>query len=572
MHLTITTSEKYSYIDLFKKYLNIQVWKHSRWTINQLLGNKKIRLIDLVQGGCRRNESLGMLGGGKYSSNRNFMVGFGCLFEEVWDFKFRLKDINLEGYSPFYQNSNSHITFQWAGSGMGKQRIQTCKVNDPETGEMDLQTSEFMNWENLQGDEGFNFTGTWSQLRNKKMVWKISEDGKDPYEKCITLLSLEDNSFLNSIKRMKKVDKPELESNKINIFGIGSSKKSSKGSTRASSREKGSEKGSKRGTTRNSNKSSVVSQRTKQAKELLSDGMTYAKLSAMVIFHKPPAPRLALPMFNHSTPYVQYKSNKSYLFIEIGRASNILVPDNIGIVDSYVEVEWNSQTQRTSVAKDSYSPNFGEQLLFKIHTISKIKRYDMISNRENLAKDPSLRDKFYNLNKDYFAELRDILYEGSQIDISVWLENFGKSQELSGTCNILLSEYRDLDTDVFIKYDWLGERQVELKCYTKSANLKCHNASKPNSNMTLSVTIGLLPPEIVEDQAGTSVNKTDRPWIDFGLYNKRKSELLFAPEIRGIMRNFSDSATTNAWVTIINDRMEEAKQDDRQHNFMEMLR
>jgi hypothetical protein len=94
MHLTITTSENYSYIDLFKKYLYIQVWKHSRWTINQLLGNKKIRLIDLVQGGCRRNESLGMLGGGKYSSNRNFMVGFGCLFEEVWDFKFRLKDIN----------------------------------------------------------------------------------------------------------------------------------------------------------------------------------------------------------------------------------------------------------------------------------------------------------------------------------------------------------------------------------------------------------------------------------------------------------------------------------------------
>jgi hypothetical protein len=143
---------------------------------------------------------------------------------------------------------------------MGKQRIQTCKVTDQVTGQVgDLQTSEFMNWENLQGDEGFNFTGTWSQLRNKKMVWKINENGKDPYEKCITLLSLEDNSFLTSIKRMKKVDKPELKSSNKNIFGIGSTKKSSNGSTRATSREKGSENGSRRGTSKNSNKGSVVS-------------------------------------------------------------------------------------------------------------------------------------------------------------------------------------------------------------------------------------------------------------------------------------------------------------------------
>ena len=135
MHLTVSTEEKYSYIDLFKKYLYIQVWKSSRWTINQLLGNLKVRLIDLVMGPCVRRESLGMQGGGKYSSNRNFTCAFGCLFEEIWDFKFRLKDINLEGYSPFYVESSTHITFQWAGGSYGKQKVKTCKVHDQELGE-----------------------------------------------------------------------------------------------------------------------------------------------------------------------------------------------------------------------------------------------------------------------------------------------------------------------------------------------------------------------------------------------------------------------------------------------------
>jgi len=100
-------------------------------------------------------------------------------------------------------------------------------------------------------------------------------------------------------------------------------------------------------------------------------------------------------------PYVQYKSNKSYLMVEIMRVENIICPDSIGIPNSFVEVDWNSQVQKTTVCEDSYMPLFNQQLMFRLHTINQLQRKDLI----NVQKPKELRakdiDEFTKINKKY---------------------------------------------------------------------------------------------------------------------------------------------------------------------------
>lgn len=114
-----------------------------------------------------RIEPLGISGGGKSTSNKNFKLSFGTLFEEYWKFKFTLKDLNLEGYSQKYDEtaeSNSSILFEWKNNGIGP-KYQQHKTNK------DAITDPVMNWEELEEDGHFIYEGTLTGLRNKKLKW-----------------------------------------------------------------------------------------------------------------------------------------------------------------------------------------------------------------------------------------------------------------------------------------------------------------------------------------------------------------------------------------------------------------
>lgn len=510
---------KYSYLDLFYKYLYIQVWECNRWSINKLLGARKIRLLDLVTGPCRRSEPLGIRGGGKSVSDRCFQLGFSVLFEEDWKFAFTLKDINIEGYSQKYQESisSTKINFAMKSKGFGSQEATTCKIN----GEFDNISSDVMYWPELQHQKDFTFEGTWTKLRNKKLEFKIIEysNAGPNYEnqKPITLLTLDNYIFLNSVKRIKKIEDDKK---------IGSTR-GLLGKLDVTNMMKGDSVDPRRVARSTYAKSAIKSQvianwKKKMDNDSLSDGMIYTKLNAMVTFEpKPPKESDStastrdsessgvvksakpenfyyLPMFNHSTPYVQYKSNKFFLLVEISRVSGIISPDSIGIINSFVEVDWNSQVQRTAIIKDSYSPNFAEQLLFKVNTNKKLindKSIIDVDDPETWTKENI--EEFKELNKAYLEELNGILYEAGPIEITVWLDNMGKNNEFSGTSTILLREYCDIETDVFVKYDWKENKLKKVKCFSKQMTVHCNNATKANHNMTMVIKIAFLPPELV---------------------------------------------------------------------------
>ena len=88
-----------------------------------------------------------------------------------------------------------------------------------------------------------------------------------------------------------------------------------------------------------------------------------------------------------------------------------------------------------------------------------------------------------------FQELQNILYESGPIELAVWLDNQKKSYELSGTTNILLEEYKNLDIDVLIKFDWNVNKLVKLKCFSKELTKNCVNASKTIHNMNIQLKI-----------------------------------------------------------------------------------
>lgn len=71
----------------------------------------------------------------------------------------------------------------------------------------------------------------------------------------------------------------------------------------------------------------------------------------------------------------------------------------------------------------------------------------------------------------------------------------GKNLEMSGTCSIKLSDYKDLQTDVVVKYDWKTNKNIKMKCFTRELEVTCHNAAKPSSNMTITIKLAFLPPE-----------------------------------------------------------------------------
>lgn len=522
--INIAVEREFSYEDLRKKDFFIQVWRYGKWTVNQLAAEKKIPLIMQASGSITRSEGLG-IDNVKKAARRSFKQNFSCQFEEIWDYKFKLLDVNQSNWSPFYTTSSSRVEFK-----LGKTILKTHQI----------ETDSTMSWEEVEGT--FIYTGTMSGLRNKKLKCNIYEHTKGHTKgrgKCITLLTLEDNIFLTTILKQRKEEL--INSDKLTGIGFNFGSKSGVAKTKGHTTKKtGQPSVTNRPSHGVSRKSFQVVNTEKE--DVLSDGITFAKLNVMAVFES------GLPRFIQKSTFVPYQQDKCYQAIDVGRIDLMNVPDSIGIVNSYVQVEWNSQVRETAIQKDSFTPNFKQTLLFRIDFMHKF--------RKALAGD--IKEK-----QEIMKELNDILLEGSEINISVWLDSAeGQLKELSGTVKILLDQYRNREIDVHNFFDCKKNKKIIVKVWSIQDDMKCYCVQNPDLAMTIGLTQSLQPTECFTpmDENGT--------WItDFDIFDKPKNQILFDPLVRTLMKQQGKNTQFQDWSEDIRTQYSEAENQQRTDNY-----
>ena len=57
---------------------------------------------------------------------------------------------------------------------------------------------------------------------------------------------------------------------------------------------------------------------------------------------------------------IRFKKNQIYLCVLINRVENVLAPDDRGIIDSFVTIDWGGNLKRTQTYEDSNQPDFNE--------------------------------------------------------------------------------------------------------------------------------------------------------------------------------------------------------------------
>lgn len=221
-------------------------------------------------------------------------------------------------------------------------------------------------------------------------------------------MSLDDNVFLNSIKRVPKIRddkriKGDTGKGGLNLFHNQGE------SYERMARSTYSKVINKSGLGSNA-RSSIFHHPTKT--DVLDDDQVCARLTALVNFLEPHTgtkeKMTPMPLLRHSHPYVQYRSDKCFLMVEVKRIKNLLCPDSIGIANSFVEIDWNSQTQKTTINEDSMQPIFNQSLMFKLGTFNKLREKHLI----NIAKPKELNKndvaEFAKINKAYLKEMEEL--------------------------------------------------------------------------------------------------------------------------------------------------------------------
>jgi hypothetical protein len=175
------------------------------------------------------------------------------------------------------------------------------------------------------------------------------------------------------------------------------------------------------------------------------------------------------PKFTQRGDFMIMRSYSKYLCINVGKIENLIPPENIGIVNTFVTVHWGNQKSATRTILDNYSPTFNEEMYFKIAL-------------EKGEKDPG-----------FFDEVRAVLKSTPEIVLYVWLDLGNGQCENIGYSKCTLSELQDQMLEEKGFYDFENKVQVKRLCRVVNARRRVVSSTLDNSNTHLNVSFWLIP-------------------------------------------------------------------------------
>lgn len=158
-----------------------------------------------------------------------------------------------------------------------------------------------------------------------------------------------------------------------------------------------------------------------------------------------------------------------YMVIQIGKIENLIPPETVGIVNTFVTCQWGNQKSSTRTIFDNYAPTFNEEMYFKI----------------SLDKQPN--------DPKFYEEVKNYLKSRSEITFYVWLDLQNGSYENIGYANCSLSELNGALGEEKSFYDFENKQEVKYKCRVVEVRKRVVSSMVDSANTHITFSFYLMP-------------------------------------------------------------------------------
>ena len=424
LNMSIKYVYKGSYQDINDEDLVISAWKYGRWSVNQFCGEVKIPLKKIIVENVNRSDTIKVKIEGKIKAS--LRVNYRCYFQEIWNYKLKFSDFkvtnlqhnNGKPYSP--QTEFAIVN----GSSLGS----SVKTNVAKNDKNPL-------WEDIKGE--IKFRGALYELEDKDMNIAIKDtSGLKKGPVSVNRISLKGISTKGSVRVPVKVS---LSSNALGKADVRGTRATTKGRD-----------------------TSVSTTLDKKDDQLLAMDFYYTYLEGRITIEEK-------PKFYQSGDTLILRAGARYLCVQIASLDNIMPPENVGIVNTFVTCHWGNQRNTTRTIIDSYKPIFNEEMYFKI----------------SLDKDET--------DPKFYEELKGSLKSKAEITCYVWLDLQNGSFENLGYCSCSLSELQGQLGEEKSFYDFENKKLVKYTCRVATLKKRVVSSMLENSNTTLNLSFYLMP-------------------------------------------------------------------------------
>ena len=298
----ITTEVRMSYSMINNQKLMVELWDHSSFFMNTIMGYSTCNLIDIVNGNVNMSLDIVKRTDKKKRPKLQATVEFKILFQEIWDYKITFLNVKLENIlSSKQQRSN-------------KSPIPTLQLS------IELEDGNEANFLNLKKSAN-------KLIKSEKVAGSISPQFSD-FDGVLlyrgTSSNFESQNLLIKLMSYSNLFSRVLSTKVVNLQGIFEFERIKSDFPMID--EKNNEK---------YNIKFEASMKIEEDTKFKQKG-------------------------DNTTIY----STKKYLCIDIKRVENIRPAEKRGIVDSFISIEYTGISQRTRTVKENNSPAFNETLYF----------------------------------------------------------------------------------------------------------------------------------------------------------------------------------------------------------------
>ena len=417
----------FNYLELKEYSLFFEIWGHSNWFLNTLEGECEINLFNIINGNIQ--QSIEVFQNFENQKKKTFNIFFKCIFQEKKNFEINFKNLRILNIkNKKGDDFKAQIYLQFPKGKFGNRQL-TSSISEK-------KDNNFY-WKEIK--KGFKIYCSLFELENLNILFTIYENGYIKKE-LITKSSLSLKRIINEssikiplmyfIKSPKEIKQgPSLYKNFRNPKNLDKE---------------------------NYNKESLILKNQKYYTSLILE--TNVK---------------NLPKYYQKDQTSFLLQDKAYLIIDINNIENLNVPEDIGILNTFLEVEWANQIFKSKTFYDSLNPKFKEKFFFCIPGTGKIKKGILSKEQKNEISD------FFELNQT--------------IKITVWIEKDEMNLIYLGT---VLTELNDLKNNKIEKlnfYDYIIQKEIERDISTVFLKKNIHSAIKENTESFLNFKLSVIP-------------------------------------------------------------------------------
>ena len=136
-----------------------------------------------------------------------------------------------------------------------------------------------------------------------------------------------------------------------------------------------------------------------------------------------------LPKYSQCGELIQLRSDEQYLYLKILRVDNVVLPNDKGIVNTFVGINWGGYNKRTKTAFKTYKPIFDDTFYFPITVSSGLTTSERIKS------------------------IQQELHQNPCVSLNFWAIDEQLSNDSLGSCNIFVNELQSAKVREFEFFD-----------------------------------------------------------------------------------------------------------------------